>query len=398
MDKRQQLLNLMSDDPFNLLDEGKRKQRVKAQTGSPLLEGFEDINSFIDENGKEPQSNPSNIREFMLYSRLKAIRADSTKIRLLKEHDRHNLLEGIPFREMSLEDVFADDDQHLLSCDCDTSIFKLRHVEHAGRIQPQYLARRRVCKDFNMFQDMFETINEELDSHKRHLVPYSSDQLRPESFFVLSGIVIFLKEIDGKKALHTFDSGDRIRFDGRTRCIFDNGTESDMLFRSLDKALQIDGYSISELEEPSTDDLNCVENVGDTLNGYIYVLRSKNPQVQSVCDLYKIGYTSGTVAARIKNAKQEATYLFDDVEVVSTFRCLNLDSFLLEQSIHNFFSQVKLDIKLLDRDGNFFEPKEWFSVPLPIIDEAIAIIVSGHQDDFMYDGKIKKIIKRRKKK
>lgn len=166
-----------------------------------------------------------------------------------------------------------------------------------------------------------------------------------------------------------------------------------MLFRSLDKAMQADGYSISDIvgsgngEEPV--------NASDVLNGYIYVLRSLNPTVKNIPDLYKIGYTTGLVAERIKNAKNEPTYLFSDVEVVSTFRCLNIESYNLEQTIHGFFANTKLEIELMDRSQNAYKPREWFKVNIGAIEDAISLILKKEIANFEYDPKIDQIIKKR---
>jgi hypothetical protein len=166
------------------------------------------------------------------------------------------------------------------------------------------------------------------------------------------------------------------------------------MYRSLDKALQIDGYSLSELMQDLVNDKAISDE--DVSNGYIYVLKSDNPNVQHIDNLYKIGHTTGLVAERIKNAKKEATYLFDKVQVVSTFRCFNIDSYNLEQTMHDFFSKVKLDIELLDRDNNIYKPKEWFKVDIKIVEDAINLIIANKINEFEFDDRINQIIKKTK--
>ena len=164
-----------------------------------------------------------------------------------------------------------------------------------------------------------------------------------------------------------------------------------MLFRSLDKAMQLDGYSISSLMEFGDGESQISES--DILNGYIYILKSRNPSVQNIDNLYKIGHTTGSVSERIKNAKHESAYLFNDVDIVSTFRCLNIHTYNLEQTIHDFFSRVKLDLELLDSNGNTYKPKEWFKVNLKVIEDAIDLIIKNTISNFIYDDKIQQIIK-----
>lgn len=59
--------------------------------------------------------------------------------------------------------------------------------------------------------------------------------------------------------------------------------------------------------------------------------------------------------------------LMNDVEVVLTVRCYNLDVPYLEASIHSFFSNVNVYFEMRDDNGIMHYPKEWFTVPLNII-------------------------------
>lgn len=391
MDTRQHLLDLIKDDPFRLLETKVKTIEEHSPKDRVLISSFEEINNFVEQNNREPRPEASNILEFKLYSRLKAIRSDSSKVKLLKPYDFHNLLnENV--REMTIEDVIADDSLGLLETDADADIYQLRHVRPSDRIKPSYLSRRKICKDFSEYAEMFEEIHNQLCDKTRRLTIYSPSHLVEGAFFVLNGVVLLLQSIEGKKENFNFKSGDRIRFDGRTRCIFDNGTESDMLYRSLDKALQLDGYSISNYESNNVNQLE--ETDDDVLNGYIYVLKSKRPDMQKISDLYKIGHTTTTVQDRIKNAKNEPTYLCDEVIVVRTYKCLNIKSYNIEQTIQSFFNSVRLSVKLYDRANNVFEPKEWFTVPLDIIDEAISLMLNSTISNYIYDARIKQIVKR----
>ncbi len=391
MSKRDELIALLQNDTFGLLKDDNRKKEMTSEE-SALVTSFEEIQNFIEEHGREPISNLSNVIEFKLFSRLKAIRSDAHKVKALKKYDFHGLLIGEEISELDIEDIINDDPFGLLEGDVEKDIFALKHVKPIEIIKPEYLARRKVCKDFEQYKDMFAAIHDELANKKRRFVRYISSDLEIGNFYALSGILLYLKSVDGKVEKITFNSGERERFDGRTECIFDNGTQSDLLFRSLDKAMQIDGYSISELlDSPVNEDQM---NEQDILNGYIYILKSMNAKVQHINDLYKIGHTTGTVDNRIKKTKREATYLFDDVSVVSTMRCFNIHSYNLEQRIHDFFSSVKLDIELFDNRGNIYRPHEWFRVNLNAIEDAIKLIINNEIDNFIYDDRIQQIVKR----
>lgn len=392
MDKRSELLKLIDTDPLGLLKINESKKKLQNED-SVLVSLFEEIQEFVTENDREPDANTENILEFKLYSRLRAIRSDPRKVKKLIKYDFGGLFKGSEIKEITVDDIIADDPYNLLSMDNDSDIFKLKHVKATERIKPDYMSRRKVCKDFHLYKDMFNVIHEDLAKKHRKLVRYSSADLQVGRFYALDGIILFLESIDGDKSKYTFSSGERERFDGRTLCIFDNATQSDMLFRSLDKALQLDGYSISEHSQNESQVIN-TEADEDILNGYIYVLKTHNSKVGDIPDLYKIGFTTGSVARRIMNARKEATYLFSDVDIVSTFRCFNIKTYELEQNIHEFFSAVRLDIELLDNGNNTYRPREWFKVDYSVIEEAIQLIIENQIALYEYDPKINQIVKR----
>ncbi len=392
MSNRADLLKLIDNDPLGLLKVKESKQKL-GNEDSVLVSMFEEIQEFVVENKREPAPNTEDILEFKLYSRLRAIRSDARKVKKLVKYDFGGLFKGAEIKEITVDDIIADDPYNLLSSDNDSDIFKLRHVKATERIKPDYLSRRKVCKDFHLYKDMFNVIHEDLANKSRKLIRYTSSDLQVGKFYALDGIILFLDSIDGDTSKYIFTSGERERFDGRTLCIFDNGTQSDMLFRSLDKALQLDGYSISEHIQQETHG-SITETEEDILNGYIYVLKTHNSKVVDIPNLYKIGFTTGSVARRIINAKKEATYLFSDVDIVSTFRCFNVKTYELEQNIHEFFAAVRLDIELLDNDNHTYRPREWFRVDYGVIEEAIQLIIENQIGEYEYDARINQIVKK----
>lgn len=118
------------------------------------------------------------------------------------------------------------------------------------------------------YEALFQKIHSDLKSGRRKMIEYHPLDLSEGKFYVLRGVLVFLEKSEDELQEFVFESGSRMRFDGRTRCIFDNGTESDMLFRSLDKALQKDGFGISEIIEEN----NAVPEITeeDSQNGFIY--------------------------------------------------------------------------------------------------------------------------------
>jgi hypothetical protein len=133
----------------------------------------------------------------------------------------------------------------------------------------------------------------------------------------------------------------------------------------------------------------------DTQSGMIYVLRSKSDHAvikENRELLHKIGVTGGSIEARIANAKHDPTYLMDDVEVVATYKLSNINRIKLEQIIHKFFASARFSVAIKDRFGKSIEPREWYLVPLFIIDEAVERIRTGSILKMSYDVQQVKII------
>lgn len=381
------LRQLQESDKFGLLK--KRAVEKPSSEQIPLVNAFEEIVAFYEEYGRLPECNNESLREFQLYHRYNAICKDFNKLSFLRDYDLNNLLEDRTAEIETINKLKKEDVHGLLAAE-PLEIFKLRHVQE--RIAPEYISRRKFCHDFIKYEDKFREIADDLKSKRRKLVNYASDSLRPGRFYVLGGIILYLESVDGASDEYDYKSGARVRYDGRTTIIFDNGTTSDMLFRSLDKALQKDGFAISE---KTNDNYSVIEiKDEDVRNGYIYILRTKNNNLSKYKNLYKIGCTTSTVSDRIKNALKEPTYLFSEVEVVSALRCYNIVPEELEEKIHTFFNSQRLNIEIYDKDNNLFRPREWFVVNLDSIKEAVQLILEGVQDEYYYNPSIQEIVKR----
>ena len=392
--KKDKLSKIFESDLLGLLAVDEPKATPASLQDSRLIDSFQEISDFYEANQRCPELG-DDIGEYRLASRLAAIKKDPKKVKTLLPYDYYNLLESEETKSVSVEELIRDDPLGLLNGDDEAdSIYTLSHVKPSERLRPDYIAHRKVCKDFDLYEEAFQRIHDDLEHGRRRLVEFKEGDLHEGCYYVLRGVVLYLEQNLAVKQKIEYKSGAKVRREGRTRCIFDNGTESSMLYRSLGKALKLDGFCISDLIEQNENSVSI--DSSDVQNGYIYVLRSlsRAPQIRSIRNLYKIGYCSGDVTTRIKNAVHEPTYLMNDVEVVLTVRCYNLDVPYLEASIHSFFSNVNVCFEVRDNEGIMHYPKEWFTVPLNIIDEAIPFIVDKKFDSYRDDKNLQMIIRK----
>jgi len=386
MDKDSILDEIFANDPDGILSI-KPKATPLQNEDQRLVSSFEEINVFVDTNGREPQRNMSDMHERSLYSRLKGIREQDKKMQALQGHDRHNLL-MVPDEEMSIDsidDILDMDDLGLL--DDAEDIFTLKHAPKE-REETDFVARRKPCKNFEEYEPLFKECHADLKSGKRKLVKFNENYLDDGSFFILKGLMGYLVEKKVKKAKFS-------KVDGRIFCVFENGTQSNMLFRSLGKGLYEDGYMVSEHEDKTLDKLGQITDEDEAM-GYIYILKSKSSdkKIQDIKNLYKIGFSKTDIRERIKNAENEPTYLMAPVALVSAFECFNMDPRKLELLLHRFFGQNCLNIDIFDKEGERHTPREWFIAPLEIIEQTIGLILSGEIVDYRYDGGLELVVPR----
>ena len=392
--KKDKLSEIYESDLLGLLAVDETKTAPVSSQDSRLIDSFQEISDFYETNQRCPEFG-DDIGEYRLASRLAAIKKDPKKVKTLLPYDYYNLLASEETKSVSVEELIRDDPLGLLDGDDEAdSIYTLSHVKPSERLRPDYIAHRKVCKDFDLYEEAFQRIHNDLENGRRRLVEFKEGDLREGCYYVLRGVVLYLEQNLAVKQKIEYKSGAKVRREGRTRCIFDNGTESSMLYRSLGKALKLDGFCISDLIDQNESSISIDST--DVQNGYIYVLRSlsRAPQIRSIRNLYKIGYCSGDVTTRIKNAVHEPTYLMNDVEVVLTVRCYNLDVPYLEASIHSFFSNVNVYFEVRDDEGIMHYPKEWFTVPLNIIEETIPLIVDKKIGSYRYDKNLQMIIQK----
>lgn len=398
MDKDKKLQELLDNDPLGLLT-------VKPSTSSArnederLVASFQEINEFFEQNKREPKAD-NGIQEHQLYSRLKSIRTNPTKIEMLKSHDIHGLLASEPQEPVSFDDIMENDPLGLLDDDT-AGLFELKNIKptEKNRAETDFVARRKPCKDFSKYESLFKSVQKDLKEGKRKLIEFKLGNLRQGAYYVHNGILFFVEKIEITKKEHYKPDGTRVREDGRTRCIFENGTESNMLKRSIEKLLYANGQVVTENADLTNEDFTEKFNnitAEDEEAGFIYILKSKSDkkEIKEIHNLYKIGFSKTTVEDRVKNASQEPTYLMADVRIVMAYKCYNMNPQKLEQLLHNFFGSSCLNIDVFDKDGNRHTPREWFIAPLAIIEEAIHYIISGDIIHYRYDSTNEEIIER----
>lgn len=352
-----------------------------------IIAGFEEIERFVGEHGRLPQHGD----DLDVFERLYAVRLDrireSPECRaVLKDLDSRGLLGD----EADLSSRHDPTDDELLSelgygTNPEDDLTRLVHVRSREEIKAaEEIAKRNPCEDFEKFKPVFDAVQLDLETGRRETLKYENDsRIRKGDLFILDGQTVLVAE-EGEPFRSNYD-----RDDWRLRVIYANGTESDLLMRSLQRALNRDKTSRRIVEMGPGPLFAAVEEEGDLATGYIYVLRSKSDHpfiAEHRTVVHKIGVTEGEVKARIANAKNDPTYLLSEVEIVETFKLSNINAKRLEALIHRFFAGARLILAMKDRFGVDVESKEWFLIPLPVIEEVIDKIADGTIGKFRYDS------------
>ena len=390
MNKEQVLSYIFEDDNLGILT---IKTPSKARTvDERLVSSFQDIINFYKANGREPKANQSDIIEYQLHKRLKSFRRDIDKAESLKKYDEFDLLTIEEKEIKSINDIFDDDSLEILGGD-DEGLFDFEHAPKQKDInKADFVAQRKRCKDFDKYEQQFKNIHHDLKAGKRKLIPYKEKQLNAAgNYFVHNGILLYLETINdlAKDRFH--------KADGRTKIIFENGTESNMKLRSLGKNLLKNGKTVSANKEQYDEDfLKTFYDVTaeDDETGFIYVLKSNSMDetIASIANLHKIGYSKNDVAGRIKNAEHDPTYLMASVSIIGIWQCFNINPQKFEQLLHNFFGMTCLDLDVKDDNGKRHRPQEWFIVPIEEINKAIEMIINGSIVNYKYDQKSESIV------
>ncbi len=353
-----------------------------------VIAGFEEIQSFVDKHDRAPQhGEDKDIFERLYAVRLDRLRALADCRALLAPLDHQGLLTGAPSVTVTEEainlDELADELAETTKAD---SIAVLRHVRaSADKRAAEEIADRKKCEDFETFRTLFTRVETEVKTGLRQSRPIEagSRTIQVGDFFVLDGITLYVAEV-GEPLKTTAGEVDR-----RLRLIFANGTESNMLLRSLQRAFYNDPAG-RRLVSPETGQLSFGGELeaDDVESGTIYVLRSlsDHPYVAQHRELiHKIGVTGSKVETRIANAEYDSTYLLAKVEIVATYKLAGINRTRMERLFHKLFATARLNITINDRFGHPVQPQEWFLAPLFVIDEAVERIKDGSIMQYVYD-------------
>lgn len=371
-----------------------KKQLSRTPREERIIAGFEEILRFADEHGRPPQHG----EDRDIFERLYAVRLD--RIRDLQECrdllaplDEQGLLANTPAPSASDSDDL-DDDALLAELGVEVAkspLTELKHVRStAEKKAADEVANREKCEDFATFKPLFEQVQKELDSGLRETRPFEMKaEIEKGRFFIVSGQKAYVAD---KGETITNEQG---RTDARLRVIFDNGTESNMLMRSLQRALNKDDAG-RRITDPSAGPLFSDQTLdGDEASGIIYVLRSKSdhPLVTANRELvHKIGVTNMSVEKRIAGAHLQPTFLMANVEVVATYELYNINRTKLENLIHRIFEPARLEIEIMDRFGRPVIPREWFLVPIFAIKDAVERIKDETISGYVYDPKQARLV------
>ena len=366
--------------------------RKRPTSSDRLIAGFQEILAFYEANGRLPEDTP---QEATLFHKLTGILKSEKKIERCRPFDDLGILpqpvqsveepQAEYHRELTEEEQLEAilNDPLLADIEDGTGLELFDIPEYMrqrldARKEAEYVGKRRPCEDFDKYADGFKKIQQGLKSGTHKLIKFSVKHLKVGSYFVEDGMIGYLAAFEDEGVNR---HGDR---DGRTRVIYENGSESDIKYKTITKNLSVTGYSVIDCSGMTDEEFEKYFTITDkdVESGTIYVLRSKStrPEITAIKDLYKIGFTATSVESRIANAKKEPTYLCADVEVVATWKVYNVKSSAFEALIHKLFAVVQLQVTV-----NGHRPKEWFIVPFKVIEEAINAIILGKPIEYNAD-------------
>lgn len=342
----------------------------------PEVEKFLEIVEFYKNNGREPERTDDSARfnERLLASRLIGIRKNTERIKKLSQYDEVELLKPRKFNAevKSIEDILSSASLALLDGEEEKSkaldIFNVSRFKEIEN-RPDYIAKRKNVSDFSKYEYLFRNVQQEIAKGARKIVAFKNYEIKEGSFFVQKGVLLYVASIG--EYFKTENGEDNARL----HVIYENGTESDVLLRSLAANLYRTSGKIV------TDNIEHVMSgvsEEDIAGGVVYVLKSlsQDPQITSIKDLYKVGVTKGAVKKRIANAANESTYLYAPVEIVTAFHIYNLDAGKFETAIHRILKDHKLDVEIVGANGRMLVPREWFVISLNRLEEIINELIT----------------------
>lgn len=391
----------LSDDELLLAELGVEVEVKKAGGRTAreerIIAGFEDILSFVEEHGRVPEhGDDRDIFERLYAVRLDRLREQADCRALLEPFDPEGLLGAPPaIDDSAIEEL--DDEDLLAELGIETEpaagdITQLRHVKPRSEVRAaEEIAERTPCPDFEVFEPLFAAIRADLAHGVRETRRFGTNaEINQGEFFIVGGQMAYVAVL-GEEFV-----AEHGRKDNRLRVIYDNGTESDILRRSLQRALYKDEAG-RRITNPDAGPLFGSEAAEDDLaSGTIYVLRSMSDHpvmAEHRQVLHKIGVTGGEVTKRIAGAKDDPTFLFSPAEIIAEYKVHNINRMKLENVLHRVFANAQLNLEIPDRFGKPFRPREWFMVPLSVIDDVIKKIRDGSIVHYAYDPAKAQLVK-----
>lgn len=388
-------------DEFGLLSV-KSNALTRADPADKDVAILREVTTFFQRYGRLPEADADGYEEMRLGAIWKKISTNPGEA--LRAADHAGLLaaeQATPARSWrddpldeeipdSLDDILDDE---ALGVRGDYA--SLRHTTPAAdRHVPDHRAEFVPCRDFEKFEERFETIQKALEAGERKALPVLKWAIiEPEEgdVFIRNGLFALIAE----KSEMTARGGSR---DHRLRVIFSNGTESDPLMSSFRKSLNedktarmVERAALGQLaDEWEADRLD--------LSGTIYVARSLSDDPNIATQrriLHKIGVTSQDVARRVADARNDPTFLLAPVEIVATFELKNLPRQKVENLLHRFFDSARpAELSIMDRFGKKVFPREWFYVLPEHVSQAATLIRQGTLHEYRYEASAQRIVKK----
>jgi hypothetical protein len=369
------------------------KKTGKSPRDERIIAGFEEIQRFYDQHERAPQNGEDrDIFERLYAVRLDRLRAQEDCRALLLPLDTYGLLEVGAISTPEVQDISEDElVEALEGMPPGEDIRDLKHVRTTAEIKAaEEIANRSRCEDFDKFKPLFTQEQDELKSGERVSLRFEKfTEINQGDFFIVDGVIAYVAEVN-----NPFINADG-RQDARLRLIYSSGAESNLLMRSLQKALWKDESGRRLVKQDPVPLFRDTIEEGDEQSGTLYVLRSLSTvpfiaEHRSV--IHKIGVTGGQIQTRISNAALDPTFLLADVEIVATYKLVGINRVKIEKLLHRIFVRAQLDLAIKDRFGNPVKPREWFMVPLKVIDEAVVRIRDGSITRVMYDPKVGSLV------
>lgn len=370
------------------------EKKPKKVATDPDVQALQEVEKWVKENGRKPENTRSDLKERSMFHKLKGM---IKKYNKLKDYDTMGLLvqeEPTVYDKLAeevkkdtntkefntLDDILNDDSILFDGLDdltvSDPNIFDTKKVTRKSAKYTEKVATRQKMANFAEYKAKFRQIQSDLASGRRKMLPFRNYEIVLHHYYVLKGQLIYIdafgEDIDKSNANGKYK-------DKRVHVIYENGTESNVLYRGLGSSLYGgNGKMVTDLE---TGELQLTADDYET--GYIYIVKSlsKNPQIASIDSLYKIGFTAGSVKKRIAHAEREATYLYAPVKLIEQFQVINLNPEALETAIHHALDNYRLEVEIKAPNGGIIIPREWFVVELSKIEEVINLIVARLQSE-----------------